>query len=199
VSARKSEFEHQLAGTQSRITAPGESHVAGALPKPPRYLSKDAKKKFRALTRQLAERRAVTAGDGHLIGIFCTQEERWLQALEKIRDEGAVRTYTRTGSDGLPVDVEKENLHIKLAQNCERQMVVILKQLGLTPKDRESVRPTAPVRPKNPPPHPESAEGLALEGDRLRRALAAEQAQAAAAPEPEPDIDLDPIHEEEIQ
>ena len=199
MSARKSEFEHALAGTQARITAAGESHVAGALPKPPKFLSPDARKKFKSLVRQLAARRAVTQGDGDLIAIYCTQDERWQQALVKIRDEGAVRIYQRLGSDGLSVDVEKENLHIKLAQNCERQMVAILKQLGLTPKDRETVKPTAPVRPKHEPPHPESAEGLALEGDRLRRALEAERAQAAAAPAPEPHIDLDSIHEEEIQ
>jgi hypothetical protein len=55
---RKSHSEHALQGTSPRYND-GESHVAGALPKPPKYMSKDSRKMFKGLVRQLAERRAV--------------------------------------------------------------------------------------------------------------------------------------------
>jgi P27 family predicted phage terminase small subunit len=192
VSSRKSQAEHALCGTEARITSLDESHVAGALPRPPKFLSKEAKKKFRGLTSQLSDRRAVTAGDGDLIAQYCVIDERWQQALAKIRDEGAVRIYLRLDRDGTPVETEKENLHIGIAQTCERQMVVILKQLGLTPKDRETVRPTAPPK-RSKELDPNSLEAMQREGDRLRALLAAEQ---AVAPEPEEEIDINSIDTE---
>jgi hypothetical protein len=54
-------------------------------------------------------------------------------------------------------------------------MLSYLTKLGLTPKDREHVRPTAPVANKKEPPHPDSREGMALEAARLRGQIAAEQ------------------------
>jgi len=186
---------HILQGTTQRTNL-AESSVPGSLPRPPKFLSKEAKKKFRSYVRLLAERRAVTEGDGDLITILCSQWERWQQALMKIRDEGAVCTYERIGDGGTVVEVEKENLHVSIAQNCERQMVSILSRLGLTPKDRESVRPTSPVLPKNAPPHPDSAEGIAAEVNRLQALVDAERAAAAnpAAPaESEPDLDSEEL------
>jgi len=188
MSHRKTADEHELSGSLQRPTV-GDSNIVGALPHPPRFLSKDAKKKFRGLVRQLADRRAVTAGDQDLLTLYCSLWERWTQSLVKISEEGSIRIYQRLGSDGSAVDVEKENLHIKLAQNSERQMVVILKQLGLTPRDKDAVRPTAPVKHKNDPPHPDSSEGLHLELERLRALEAAEKAAVT------PEIDLSTIDE----
>jgi P27 family predicted phage terminase small subunit len=147
MSRRKSAEDHELSGSVQRPVA-GDSYVEGSLPKPPKFLSQEAKKKFRALVRQLADRRAVTAGDQDLLTLYCSLWERWTDALAKIREEGSIRIYNRLGADGITVEVERENLHIKLAQNSERQMVVILKQLGLTPKDKDAVRPTAPLKQK---------------------------------------------------
>jgi P27 family predicted phage terminase small subunit len=142
----KSQALHDLHGTELRSNL-AESHVAGALPRPPKHLTKAAKKSFRSYVKQLASggRRAVTAGDGALIGILCVTEERWLQALENLRDEGVVVEYTRLDAAGSPVTVEKPNINLKIAEICERSMVAILSKLGLTPKDRETVKPTAPV------------------------------------------------------
>lgn len=185
-------FEHVLQGTTQRVNA-GESYVAGSLPKPPKFLSKDARKKFKHLVHQLSERRAVTAGDGDLIAIYCSQDERWQQALAKIREEGAIRIYTRLSASGEPVQVEKANLNLTIAKDCERAMVGILTRLGLTPKDRESVRPTSPVKSKNTPPHPDSCAGVEQELARLRVLQAAER-DAANEPAPdEPEIDMEAL------
>ena len=185
---RKDIFTHQLNGTVPRYVPGAESHVAGSLPKPPKYLSKDSRKKFKAMTRQLGERRAVTAGDGDLIALYCSTHERWLQALEAIRTQGVVVKYERLGADGCAVTVERPNLSLKIAEVAERSMVSLLTKLGLTPKDREGVRPTSEVKPKNAPPPPESCAGVGLELERLRSQQAEEQ-DAEPPQEEEPDFD----------
>lgn len=183
---RKDIFEHQLNGTKPRYVPGAESHVAGSLPKPPKFLSKDSRKKFKAMVRQLGERRAVTAGDGDLIALYCSTHERWLQALEAIRTQGVVVKYERLGADGCAITVEKPNLSLKIAEVAERSMVSLLTKLGLTPKDREGVKPTSAVKPKNAPPPPESCAGVGLELERLR----AEQAEEPdVEQEEEPDLD----------
>jgi len=100
--------------------------------------------------------------------------------------------YERLGADGRAHKVEKPNNSLKIAEVAERAMVSMLTRLGMTPKDREGVRPTSPAKPKGPqPPAPDSAAGLALEAARLRKAMADEQEEAAA--EPEPDLDAIPL------
>jgi P27 family predicted phage terminase small subunit len=140
----KSAELHRLQSTELRSNL-AESHVAGALPRPPKFLSKDAKKKFRALVKQLASRRAVTAGDSDLIAIYCGTWERLQQALTNIREQGLIVTYTRLDASGAPHDVERPNISLKIVEVSERACLSYLARLGLTPRDRELVRPTAPV------------------------------------------------------
>src|SRR5271156_1332437 len=140
----KSAALHDLHGTKQRSNL-AESYVEGALPRPPKFLSKDAKKKFRALVKQLAERRSVTAGDADLIAIYCSTWERWQAACANVRDEGLIVTYTRMDAGGAPHDVERPNISLKIIEVSERACLSYLGKLGLTPKDREHVRPTAPV------------------------------------------------------
>jgi P27 family predicted phage terminase small subunit len=184
---RKSLEQHDLENTTPQYVAHGESHVPGSLPKPAKFLSKDAKKKFRALVRQLASRRTVTEGDADLISIECSLWEQWQQSLLKIREEGSIRIYTRLGADGVSVEVEKENLHVKIAQNCQRQMVTILRQLGLTPSARDTVRPVA--APKKTVEEEDQGERDKM----LLQELLAERA-AQKVPE-EPPLSLDDIDE----
>jgi P27 family predicted phage terminase small subunit len=191
---RKDIFDHQLQGTVPRYGPGAESHVAGSLPKPPKFLSKEARKKFKQLVKQLSDRRAVTQGDGDLITIYCSTHERWLQALEAIRNEGVVVKYERLGADGCRIEVEKPNLSLKIAEVAERSMVSILTRLGLTPKDREGVRPTSAAKPKNAPPPPESCAGVGLELDRLRAQQAKELEEDAELPQEE-EVDFDKLLE----
>jgi P27 family predicted phage terminase small subunit len=151
---RKALELHELQGTQPHYVpgnVPSSIH-AGSLPKPAKFLSSEAKKKFRGLVKQLAARRTVTQGDADLLSIYASTFERWTQALEKVRTEGPVVAYSRLNNQGKEVLSEKPNLHLAIAETCERNMVSILTRLGLTPKDRESVRPTStpPAPPKAP-------------------------------------------------
>jgi len=185
----KSEALHELQGsTQHRSSVPTESHVAGALPRPPKFLSKEARKKFKQLVKQLAVRRAVTAGDADLITIYVSTWERWQAALKNIADEGLIVTYTRLDAGGNAHDVERPNISLKIVEVSERACLSYLARLGLTPRDRELVRPTAPV-----------ATGKELsEADRLDEEIAAMKQQIADAPADDEDL-LDSIDLEGIE
>lgn len=182
---------HALHGT-TRRAKDGESHVAGSLPRPPKDLSKEERKRFKAHARMLAERRAVTSGDATVLSILVRTETRCIIAQEKIATEGLVVECEYTTPKGDIYTVKKHNLHLKILENGERQCIQILKSLGLTPKDREAVRPTSPVKVKNPPAEPNSLAGM----DAELKALRAQQAEEETAPEPE--IDLDALLKEEL-
>jgi P27 family predicted phage terminase small subunit len=140
----KSAALHDLQGTELRTNL-AVSAVPGALPRPDRSLSKEAKKKFRQLAKQLHDvRQAVTAGDADLLTLYCSTWERLQQANENIRTQGLIVEYVRFDSNGRPITVEKPNISLKIAEVCERTCLSYLARLGLTPKDREHVRPTAP-------------------------------------------------------
>jgi len=167
----KSAFEHALTGTAPKGVHI-ESSISASLPRPPKFLSKEAKKKFRGLVKQLAARRAVTQGDTDLITIYCRTFMRWLQASESLDSAGLIVSYERLDKEGKVHNVERPNISLKIAESTERQMLAYLVKLGLTPKDREHVRPTAPAEDKKAPPDPESREGLALEAARIEEQIA---------------------------
>jgi hypothetical protein len=100
----------------------------------------------------------------------------------------------RLGADGCRITVEKPNLSLKIAEVAERSMVSILTRLGLTPKDREAIKPTSAVKPKNSPPPAESCAGNELELDRLRAQQAKEQEEDAELPQEE-EVDFDKLLE----
>jgi P27 family predicted phage terminase small subunit len=175
----KSAELHELQGTTAHPRA--ESHVEGALPRPPKFLSKDAKKKFRGLAKLLAARRAVTAGDADLIAIYCSTWERWQQALENLRTQGLIVTYPRLDAAGVAHDVEKPNISLKIVEVSERACLSYLARLGLTPRDRELVRPTAPI---------ETAP-MQTETERLDEELAQLREQAAREQEQPENLDQD--------
>lgn len=180
----KSEALHELQGTQLRSNV-SESHIGGALPRPPSHLSKPAKKSFRGFVRQLAERRAVTSGDAALLGMLCVIEERWLAALENLRTEGVVVEVTRLDSNGQHVTTDRPNLSLRIAETCERSMTAILGKLGLTPRDRELVKPTGKAASHKKEP---------TVSERLAEEIKALEAAQAAAPVPD-DFDLDSFDE----
>ena len=178
---------HDLRDTKPQYVARGESSVPGALPRAPKDLSKDEKKRFRSYVRTLAARRTVTAGDGTLIAILVRTESRCQIAQTALVNEGLVKIYQRLGADGVSVDVEKPNLHLKIVEVAERSCVQILVRLGLTPRDRDAVKEVA-----TPKRSIEEVDQLERDSAALHELLAERAAQIV----PEPELSLDDIHEE---
>jgi P27 family predicted phage terminase small subunit len=140
---KKSEELHQLTGTKSQAKPEPDYVVPPGTPRPPKTLSLEARKTFKRLCALLAERRALTDGDGELLRLYSITFDRHARAMAKIEEQGEICSYTRLDSNGQPHEMEKENLWLKVAVTAEKNMVAILDRLGLTPHNRAKVKPTA--------------------------------------------------------
>jgi phage terminase small subunit len=149
----KAEQLHWLQGTKSQVKAEPEFQVPASRPRAPGDLSPAALVVFKQLCALLRKRRALTAGEAELIRLYAIKYERHAKAKAKIEVEGEIRIYTRLDSNGQPHDVEKENLWLKVATGCEKDMVAILDRLGLTPVNRSKAKPTGqhPAASTQPP------------------------------------------------
>lgn len=145
---QKDPATHALQGTSSQAVVPGQSSVPAGRPKLPKGLSSAARAAFKDACRALEIRRALTPGDGALLRIYAVLVDRHESALQKVIEQGTVVAYTRLNNHGEEVETEKKNLHLAVAQECERQLVAILDRLGLSPRARDYVRPTAPRKKK---------------------------------------------------
>lgn len=179
---QKSEAQHETEGTTLRSSV-HDSHVPASIPRPPKSLSKDARKKFKELCRQLALRRAVTAADADIIALYVGCWTRLQQAQRSVETEGLIVQYERLDRAGESHMVSGININLRIIEACEKQCLAYLTRLGLTPKDRSLVSPTAPAISKN---EPSEAEKNASEIERLRKQIELEQSDGGVS-----DINLD--------
>src|ERR1700731_4564405 len=134
----KSEFEHFVHGTKSQAkTHATESHVPAGRPRIPSDLGKGLRRIFKDLCKLLSERRGLSKGDVELVRVYCFVYERHKRQVELLQQEGEIVTYFRLDSNGQSVPQVKENLRVKIVSGCEKQMVTILSQLGLTPTSKD--------------------------------------------------------------
>jgi P27 family predicted phage terminase small subunit len=111
-------------------------------------VSKEAVKIFRRLCKLLAQRRALTAGDGEILGLYCVLFDRHNRALAALEKEGEIVTQTRVSRGGEPYEIQARNPWLDVAKDCERQRVAILDRLGLNPRSKDAVKPGGKARSK---------------------------------------------------
>lgn len=145
---RNSSRKNLLQGTEPQTAAPVLSVIAAGKPRLPKDLKPEALAVFKKLCAMLRKRRQLTAEDGELIRLYAITHERHAKSVAKIQAEGEIRIYTRMDSNGQPHDIEKENLWLRVAVNCEKNMVAILDRLGLTSINRDRVKLTPQAAPK---------------------------------------------------
>jgi P27 family predicted phage terminase small subunit len=145
MSARtKSAHEHWLSGSnRPRAKSPEPSVIQAGRPKFSSDLSRPARLIFKRLCKLLEQRGALTSGDSELLRLYSFLYDRHQRALAKVLAQGEICSYCRLDSNGQPHDIEKENLHLKVAERCEVKMLSILDRLGLTPVSRQKVKPIA--------------------------------------------------------
>jgi phage terminase small subunit len=179
----KTHAQHQLQGTTPQTVLPNQSPVSAGRPKLPKNLPPAARQAFKDACRALEARRALTPGDAALLRVYALLVARHEAAIEKVMAQGLVATYTRLNSNGQEVETEKPNLYLKIAQDCERQLVAVLDRLGLSPRARDAVKPTAPRRAKVVQP---GSVAWAIQN-------AAQESEEETAPETQPEAgdDLD--------
>jgi P27 family predicted phage terminase small subunit len=147
----KGEAYHDLTGTPNWSTAQPESAILPGRPAKPKGVSKDALKVFRKICKQLAQRRALTPGDGEILRLYCVQFDRHMRALAALAVDGEIITTTRVSKGGDTYEVQAASPWLAVAEKAERQMVSILDRLGLNPRAKDAVKRGAPPPPKIKP------------------------------------------------
>jgi P27 family predicted phage terminase small subunit len=141
---KKSEALHKLHGTTP--TAPAkvtESYVQSGRPKFPKNATPAQRQTMKRICRLLEERRTITPADCEIIFQYACLMDLWEQAMVEIRRDGVIASYTRTDNHGQQFITRKKNEAVPVADSCSKQMLSILKELGLSPKSRDAVKPTS--------------------------------------------------------
>ncbi len=141
---KKSEALHQLHGTKPAAPAKViESYVKAGRPKFPKGITPEQRITFKRICGLLERCRTVTEADAELIYLYACLTEQWQQAMAEIRRDGVICEYTRTDNKGDKFTTRKKNEACGVADSCSRQMFAILRELGLSPKSRDAVKPTS--------------------------------------------------------
>jgi P27 family predicted phage terminase small subunit len=164
--ARKSLDEHKLQSTRPQYVEPDVS-IAPGRPKYPRNLTPEAKRVFKNTCRLLERRRSLTEADGELIRLLALAHVRHAKAIEKLAEEGEIKTYYRLDKHGEQVASERENLWLQVARDAEKFMVGIYDRLGLTPLNRGKVKQAEAPKPAVDPNALPSREETTLPTDEL--------------------------------
>jgi P27 family predicted phage terminase small subunit len=135
----KTRRQHLLQNTLPQGKPERPSTFVGGRPKIPAHLSPVARKEFKRCVHLLEQRGTVTEGDYALLTVYSTVFARWLQAKTEIGDELMVQ-YTTLDSHGKQVTVRRLNPLLKIVTEAEKQLLSLVKSLGLTPDTREKVK-----------------------------------------------------------
>ena len=143
----KSIAEHALHGTTPGAKNPAlASGIPAGRPKYPRGLPVELRSLFKQTCKLLQTRRALTEADGPLLLRYCIAYLRAERAQAKLDEQGEVCSYTRLDSNGQPHQMEKPNYWLKVAQDAEKMMLGCLDRLGLSPLNRDKVKPTGSTK-----------------------------------------------------
>ncbi len=140
----KSADEHTRQGTRSqagRTQKPGQLPDAAPLenvPAPPGDLSDPARTAWIQLAPELVAMGTLSRVDLRALGMYCRAEARYLEAEDRIAEEGAVVR----GGHGGPI----KNPWVTISESSVAQMLKIGAELGMTPATRSRIR-----RPKQLP------------------------------------------------
>jgi P27 family predicted phage terminase small subunit len=148
---RKSLNSHALAGTRPQFVAQPAEPIAAGRPKFPNGLTKAARRKFKELCGQLAERGALTKGDKELLHLYATIYDDWQHAQLDIQQRGQVITFFALDKNGAQVERQKTNPYVAIKRDCVTKMLAILDRCGLTPIAKQKVHPAAAAPEKRKP------------------------------------------------
>jgi len=141
---KKSDADRWLHGQPLAAAAKvTESYVQSGRPKFPKGITPAQRVTFKRICSLLEQRRTVTPADAELIYLYSVLAEQWQLALDEIRRDGIICEYQRTDNNGKVFTTRKKNEACGVADSCSRQMFGVLRELGLSPKSRDSVKPTS--------------------------------------------------------
>lgn len=139
--AAKTLKEHERDGTVPQSQPERPSYVTASRPKFPAHLSREARSEMKRATKILEERGTSSAGDFATLAIYSELYARWVQAKRAIGKQLMIET-TVTDNNGNARTVSRLNPLLKVAENCEGRLLPLIKELGLSPRARDSIRQT---------------------------------------------------------
>jgi P27 family predicted phage terminase small subunit len=141
----KTDAEHRLHSTVSQVgrSKPVQtaSVYAGGRPKIPQHLDKLARAEFKRVCQILEHRKTLTEGDRLTIAVLAEVYSRWCTAKAEL-GTAYTTTVTITDKKGNVITTIKSNPLVKVVEVAETKLLALSKSLGLTPGDRDKVRPT---------------------------------------------------------
>jgi P27 family predicted phage terminase small subunit len=151
-------IEEYLRGTKSRAAADAGTATTGRAIKPA-HLSPEAQQVWKRVSKLLGARHTQTPGDWTALALFCEVYVRWVQAKKELGTELMIDDPV-LDSNGQLHTRRKLNPLLKVVEAAEKNLLVMARELGLTPLMREKVKPAK---------EPESeTAGPATVGDALR-------------------------------
>lgn len=139
--AAKTIRQHYLQGTVPQGKPDSPSNYAGGRPKIPKHLSLVARREFKRICQLLENRGTLCEGDGQTIAVLSEVYARWVDCKKALGDQFLVTTQLLDSSGTLRT-VTRTNPLVKICQDCESKILALTKSLGLTPTDRDKVKPT---------------------------------------------------------
>src|SRR5690606_2901432 len=113
--------------------------------KPPSWLSKEAKKVFKQIAKELEHTKLITNVDIHALALWCDAYVDYINCTKIIKEEGLMVEYTNKAAETNKV---AHPLMTKKKQLAE-QMRALASEFGLTPAARAKL-----AIPKDPPKEP---------------------------------------------
>jgi len=113
--------------------------------KPPSWLSKEAKKVFKQIAKELEHTKLITNVDIHALALWCDAYVDYINCTRIIEEEGLMVEYTNKAAETNKV---AHPLMTKKKQLAE-QMRALASEFGLTPAARAKL-----AIPKDPPKEP---------------------------------------------
>lgn len=101
-------------------------------PKMPAHLGEKAQREWKRVVRELSAMKLLTSADADALALYCQTYQRWVEASEKIDEEGMVVVT----ENGYPV----MSPYITIVNQCIRTMQRMLTEFGMTPASRARIR-----------------------------------------------------------
>jgi P27 family predicted phage terminase small subunit len=144
---RKTELQHWVGGTKSHATTIiMESSFAGGRPKPPQHLSGAARIEFKRVSKLLGARGTETPADASALALYAEVYSRWVDLKAALDGEYLVEV-TVLDSNGKAHVSKRLNPLLKELNAVEGRLLGLVRELGITPRTREAVKPVAPDNP----------------------------------------------------
>jgi P27 family predicted phage terminase small subunit len=134
--------QHLLHGTVPQGKPEKPSAYQGGRPKFPSHLSKVGRQEMKRVVRILLARGTATEGDYAVAAMYGEIYARWVELKRQVGAEYMVTTQV-TDNNGNLRTVTRINPLLKILAQTESRLQSLTKELGLSPKERDKVKPTS--------------------------------------------------------